>query len=140
MKLQFITAALVAGAISAGPILAPATQETDFAIIIDQGLGMGLDKKDGSFYEMDKLVAQRGTGLFVKAAPKWEDAVADSTMTITGNGQEWIFPAKDYDEEWELIDYTDSGQNQWQPGEYLITVKLGDLECERPTIKSQVDK
>mgnify|MGYP002701620955 CR=1 FL=1 len=131
MKLQFITAALVAGAISAGPILAPATQETDFAIIIDQGLGMGLDKKDGSFYEMDKLVAQRGTGLFVKAAPKWEDAVADSTMTITGNGQEWIFPAKDYDEEWELIDYTDSGQNQWQPGEYLITVKLGDLECER---------
>lgn len=112
MKLQFITAALVAGAISAGSIPAPATQETNPVIIVDQGLGMGLDKEGGSLYEMDKLVAQRGTGLFVKAAPEWKDVAEDSIMTINGNGREWIFPAKDYDEEWELIDYTDSWQNQ----------------------------
>lgn len=126
MKLPILTTVLVAAAISTGQ----GSLQEEPLIIIDQGLGMGLDKEDGSLYEMDKLVAQRGTGLFVKADLKW-DVAADSTMTVSGNGQEWIFPAADYHEEWELIEYTDPELNQWQPGEYLITVKLKDVEYER---------
>lgn len=150
MKKNMMASALAAGIISAGCIIIPmvlhepAEIESDRSmsacsisdceepvIIINQGLGMGLDKEDGSLYAMDELVAERGTGLFVKAAPEWEEEAADSVMTVRGNGQEWNFPAEGYDESSWLIDYTGSGQREWQAGRYLITVRLGDYEYER---------
>ncbi len=150
MKKNMMASALAVGVISAGCIIIPmvlhepAEIESDGSmsacsisdceepvIIINQGLGMGLDKEDGSLYAMDELVAERGTGLFVKAAPEWEEEAADSVMTVRGNGQEWNFPAEGYDESSWLIDYTGSGQREWQAGRYLITVRLGDYEYER---------
>ncbi len=137
-KKYILTTALLVGTISAGCIIPAARKEAEQSgweeepvIIVNQGLGMGLDKEDGSLYAMDQLVAERGTGLFIKTAPEWKEEAEDSVMTINGNGQEWNFPAAGYDEESGLIDYTDSEQTEWDAGDYLVTVKLGDAEFER---------
>lgn len=136
-KKYILTTALLVGTISAGCIIPSVYKEPDQSsreepvIIINQGLGMGLDKEDGSLYAMDQLVAEKGTGLFVKTAPEWKEEAEDSVMLINGNGQEWNFPAAGYNEESGLIDYTDSEQMEWEAGDYLVTVKLGDAEFER---------
>lgn len=136
-KKYILTTALLVGTISAGCIIPSVYKEPDQSsreepvIIINQGLGMGLDKEDGSLYAMDQLVAEKGTGLFVKTAPEWKEEAEDSVMFINGNGQEWNFPAAGYYEESGLIDYTDSEQMEWEAGDYLVTVKLGDAEFER---------
>lgn len=135
-KKYILTTALLVGTISAGCIIPsvykPGKNDKEApVIIIDQGLGMGLDKEDGSLYAMDQLVAEKGTGLFVKTAPEWKEEAKDSVMIINGNGQEWNFPAAEYDEESGLIDYTDSEQMEWDAGDYLVTVKLGDAAFER---------
>lgn len=136
-KKYILTTALLVGTISAGCIIPSVYKEPDQSsreepvIIINQGLGMGLDKEDGSLYAMDQLVAEKGTGLFVKTAPEWKEEAEDSVMFINGNGQEWNFPAAGYNEESGLIDYTDSEQMEWEAGDYLVTVKLGDAEFER---------
>lgn len=136
-KKYILTTALLVGTISAGCIIPSVYKEPDQSsreepvIIINQGLGMGLDKEDGSLYAMDQLVAEKGTGLFVKTAPEWKEEAEDSVMLINGNGQEWNFPAAGYNEELGLIDYTDSEQMEWEAGDYLVTVKLGDAEFER---------
>lgn len=136
-KKYILTTALLVGTISAGCIIPSVYKEPDQSsreepvIIINQGLGMGLDKEDGSLYAMDQLVAEKGTGLFVKTAPEWKEEAEDSVMFINGNGQEWNFPAAGYNEELGLIDYTDSEQMEWEAGDYLVTVKLGDAEFER---------
>lgn len=137
-KKYILTAALLAGAVGAGCMIPGTFQESvkteEPVIIINQGLGMGLDKEDGSLYVMDELVAERGTGLFVKAAPELAENAADSDMTISGNGKEWNFPAEGYDESSGLIDYTGSGQREWEAGKYLITVRLGNSEYEREVV------
>lgn len=137
-KKYILTTALLVGTISAGCLIPTVYKGPDKSewieepvIIINQGLGMGVDKEDGSLYAMDELVAERDTGLFVKIAPEWQEEAGDSEMTINGNGQEWKFRAAGYDEESGLIDYACLGQREWEAGEYLVTVKLGDAEFER---------
>lgn len=133
-KKYMLTAALLAGAISAGCIIPGAFWEKQTeapVIIMNQGLGMGLDKEDGSLYAMDELVAERNTGLFVKTSPEQKDEAEDSVMIISGNGQERVFPAVGYDEESGLVDYTGLNQREWEAGEYLVTVRFSDAEFER---------
>lgn len=137
-KKYILTTVFLIGAVSAGCLIPAAHKEADKSdwkeepvIMIDQGLGMGFNKENGSLYPMDELAAERETGLFAKTAPEWKEEAGDSVMTIKGNGQEWNFPAEGYDEESGLIDYACGDHKEWEAGNYLVTVKLGDHEFER---------
>ena len=48
------------------PVRAADSARTEPEIIINQGLGLGLDGESGELYPMDMLVANRNTGFFVR--------------------------------------------------------------------------
>lgn len=100
-------------------------------IILNQGLGLGLNKEDGTCYPMDLLVAQRPTGLYVKAAPELFDGMLDESeyLVVSGDMDKTIY-AKNYDEESGLFDFSDPYLN-WEEGEYHITLYLNDIVAER---------
>ncbi len=103
-------------------------------ILFDQGLGLGLDASDGSFYPMYLLAAERRTGLYVQAAPETFDGVLDETEYIRVSGDaEKIFYARDYDEETELYDFSDDTW-KWEAGEYHVSLYLNGAVAEEDVV------
>ncbi len=53
-------------------------------LVVNQGLGIGLDGADGTFYPMDMLVADRNIGFFVQIQPEaWQEVGEQPTLLIS---------------------------------------------------------
>lgn len=99
-------------------------------IIFDQGIGMGLNKEDGSLYPMDKLAADRPTGLFLKIdADALEQTGSTPTITITGNGEAKQYAAGDYLVQQEVLTFEGAQSVKWDAGDYHARVQFesGDV-------------
>lgn len=104
-------------------------------IIVNQGLGYGLNKSNGSMEPMQKFVAERMTGIFIPASKEEYEAYqnADHKLTVTGNGETWFLHAGGYEEEAGLVDFT-SEDLEWKAGIYHLKTDIGNGQIER-TIK-----
>lgn len=94
-------------------------------IIVNQGLGMGLNCTDGEFYSMDMLVAERNTGFFVQIEPEvWQEVGAQPTLLISNDTDTWRFTDSEYWEEYGLLRFDTGERTAWEAGRYDIRVDL----------------
>ncbi len=94
-------------------------------IIVNQGLGVGLDGENGEFYLMDMLVAERNTGFFVQIEPEvWQEAGAQPALLISNETDTWRFTGSEYWEEYGLLYFDTEEQKAWEAGQYEIRVDL----------------
>lgn len=108
------------------------TESMEF--IVNQGLGMGIDETDGSYYPIDCLVAERMTGFFVRMTPEtMQEEGGPSALLISNGTGTWRFEDGEYLEEYELFCFDTSGQSAWDGGQYHVRVEFpdgGSLEKE----------
>lgn len=126
--ISFFTAAVIIGVSQANQQTKTYPDQPE--IIVSQGLGYGLDKETGSYDPIDRFVAERPMGLYLKAAPEFFDGTVDETeyVTITGEKEMTLY-AKDYDAENGVFDFTDSSL-LLQAGEWHISVHINDVVVE----------
>lgn len=97
-------------------------------LITNQGLGMGLDGADGSFYPMDLLVADRNTGFFLKIDDQTVQEVGVWPTLLISDGKDiWQFSDSKYQEECELLCFDTSEQLCWRAGQYEAQVAIGGV-------------
>lgn len=96
-------------------------------LIANQGLGMGLNGTDGSFYPMDLLVADRNTGFFVRIEPQALREAGTQPALLVSNGRDtWRFTDSEYREECGLLCFDTSERMRWEAGRYEAQVEFGD--------------
>jgi len=102
-------------------------------LIVNQGLGMGVDGTDGSLYPMELLVADRNTGFFVRLKPQvLQGAGIQPTLLISNGRDMWQFTDSEYREEQGLLCFDTSERTRWEAGLYEVKVALGgDSVLER---------
>ena len=117
---------------AAGGQAVPRTAE----LVVNQGLGMGLDGSDGTFYPMDMLVADRNTGFFVQIQPEaWQEVGAQPTLLISDPRETWRFAECEYWDEYALLCFDTSEQMSWEAGQYSVRVNLSrELTLDRQLV------
>lgn len=116
-----VIAALISGTVYAAP---------DMELIANQGLGMGIDEADGSFYPIDLLVAERNTGFFVRMEPETAEEVGKAPTLLISNGIDtWHFEDSEYMENYGLLCFDTSGQKVWEEGQYSVRIDFSDGSC-----------
>lgn len=103
----------------------PGRGEWEAELVVNQGLGMGLDGTDGEFYPMDLLVADRNTGFFVQIQPEvWEEVGGQPTLLVSDSNETWRFADSEYREEYGLLCFDTSEQMSWEAGQYDVRVNF----------------
>lgn len=96
-------------------------------LIVNQGLGLGLDGTDGSFYPMELLAADRNTGFFVKIEPQvLQEAGTQPALLVSDGRDSWRFTDSEYREEYGLLCFDTSERARWEAGQYEVRVEFGD--------------
>lgn len=107
------------------PVGAADSARTESEIIINQGLGLGLDGESGELYPMDMLVANRNTGFFVRIEPEeWQEVGGQPTLLISDETDIWRFTDSEYWEEYGLLRFDTGEQKAWEAGQYEVRVDL----------------
>lgn len=107
-------------------------------IILNQGLGFGLDYTNGEYYLMDLFVAERTTGVFVQLPAESFDAslVQSVTMTISGP-LNLKLELNAYDAVNGLLDFTDLSI-VWPAGEYQFRLAADNSSLVHPICERTV--
>ncbi len=118
-----VTAALLGG-VTAYQDHSESVLKEQPVLVFDQGIGMGLDKEDGSLYPVDLLVADRPTGIFLQIDPDVLEDAGTISMTVTGNGETWKYTGGDYLAEQEILSFTETEPVRWESGSYHVSVEF----------------
>ncbi len=136
----FLFLALVSGAVlSSKPVYSAGQLEEQPEIIVNQGIGMGLD---GSMYALNLLAAGRRTGLFLRIAPELLGSQGKKpVMAVSGAGQHWEPKAKEYDRASGLLEYELEDKDTWEEGIYHINVRFGSgQQIERDVVFREMEE
>lgn len=118
----------------------PGMEKRGAELVVNQGLGMGLEGRDGEFYPMDLLVADRNTGFFVQIQPEvWQEVGGRPTLLVSDSNETWRFADSEYREEYGLLCFDTSEQMSWEAGQYDVRVNLSrDLTLERELVFNEM--
>ena len=102
-------------------------EQSSAEFIVNQGLGMGIDETDGSYYPIELFVAERNTCFFVRMEPEvMQEVDGTSTLLISNGTDAWRFEDSQYLNEYGLLCFVTSKQSTWDEGRYDVRVDFPD--------------
>lgn len=109
-------------------------------IILDQGLGMGINAEDGIRYPTDCLVSDRATGIYVEISDQTDrqEFFTNAHLTISGNGTTYEFYPEQYETD-ILVSFTKT-PCYWEEGTYEVSLKMDKDIIEQTTVFRDMDE
>lgn len=118
-----MAAAVMAASITMAVYAAPGAGQESIEFIVNQGLGMGMDRTDGSYYPMNLLAAERNTGFFVRIEPQMlQEEGGAPLLLISNDAGIWYFEDSEYLKEYGLLSFDTSAKKVWDAGQYDVQI------------------